>query len=54
MLSKKLCSGCGVCVEICPTNNFRMPPEAQQPIKCNSCGACARECPADALEVVTE
>ena len=42
-----------VCVDACPTDNFRSHADEQMPFKCIACGACARECPADALEVAT-
>lgn len=54
MINKKLCSGCMVCVEHCPTNNLRTFDDAVMPFKCTACGACTKECPAEAMEIVIE
>ena len=52
MIDKKLCVGCGKCVEACPFGVMVMPAEAKTPTKCIACGICAKACPMDVLEVV--
>ena len=45
------CTGCGVCVKLCPLNNIRL--ESGRPVwgsKCTHCMACICRCPAGAIE----
>jgi NAD-dependent dihydropyrimidine dehydrogenase PreA subunit len=48
------CTGCGVCVEVCPHDVFRIR-DARAEIthreRCMECGACARNCASGALSV---
>jgi NAD-dependent dihydropyrimidine dehydrogenase PreA subunit len=48
------CSGCGMCIDVCPHGVFRID-EATARIdhreRCIECGACARNCPTGALTV---
>ena len=50
------CTGCAVCVEVCPTDVFefdavsRLPVVARQE-ECHTCFLCEAHCPADALFV---
>jgi NAD-dependent dihydropyrimidine dehydrogenase PreA subunit len=55
VLDEFRCTGCGDCVEVCPTDcldmnseGFRLPVLAW-PHKCVSCGLCAAICPEDAI-----
>lgn len=48
------CTGCGMCLSVCPHAVFRL--EARKAViddadRCMECGACALNCPADALSV---
>ena len=64
MLNKKLCTGCGICVEICPREalELRKIPKAEgekaklpaidaDEKKCTYCGICDSLCPFGALEL---
>jgi len=49
-----LCIACGLCVEVCPHNVFRMEgkrAELVHPDKCMECGACQLNCLPGALTV---
>jgi NAD-dependent dihydropyrimidine dehydrogenase PreA subunit len=55
-ISPDRCNGCGVCVDICPCDVFRMKEEpalaeAKYEIDCWYCGACEMDCPTQAIEV---
>jgi formate hydrogenlyase subunit 6/NADH:ubiquinone oxidoreductase subunit I len=52
VLDETLCTGCGLCVAVCPTNCLAMLghlPCLPRPRDCVSCGLCAAVCPANAL-----
>lgn len=51
-----LCTGCGICHDICPTDVFDRVPETSLPLiarqrDCQTCFMCELYCPADALYV---
>ena len=53
-LSAEKCSGCGMCLEVCPHEVIGL--EAKKAVirdldACMECGACARNCPSGALSV---
>lgn len=55
-LSEQQCSGCGMCVSVCPHGVFRIENRKARIIDrdaCMECGACARNCLSDALTVAT-
>lgn len=48
-----MCTGCGMCMAICPSSAIQMQPDehgflhpAADAAKCTDCGLCARKCPA--------
>jgi ferredoxin len=48
------CTGCGMCLEVCPHGVFRMNggrAEIAERDACMECGACSRNCPFDAVLV---
>lgn len=53
-LDEGKCTGCGMCLEVCPHAVFRMNGghvEIQDRDACMECGACKRNCPFGALDV---
>ena len=53
-LSGEKCTGCGMCMEVCPHQVFRM--EERKALitdrdACMECGACAINCPFSAISV---
>ena len=50
------CSGCTVCVQVCPVNAVEARPYEKHEIidsRCNRCGLCLPACPEQAIEVVS-
>lgn len=48
------CTGCGMCIEVCPHNVFLLNGKKaviQDRASCMECGACKMNCPAKAIEV---
>jgi len=53
-LDGQKCTGCGMCLEVCPHNVLAMQGKIVQAIDrdaCMECGACSRNCPAGAISV---
>ena len=53
-LEKEKCTGCGMCLEVCPHGVFGMNGgrvEIREKDACMECGACARNCSFGALTV---
>lgn len=53
-LEPEKCSGCGVCLEVCPRDVFHLANglvEIKDKDACMECGACALNCPFEALSV---
>lgn len=53
-LDEKKCTGCGMCLEVCPHQVFDMngrKVRIQHRDACMECGACSRNCPAGAVAV---
>jgi len=53
----RLCSGCGLCVDFCPMDVFRIDEETGKAFikylrDCQSCFLCERDCPEGATYVV--
>ena len=56
---QKLCKGCGVCIQICPMDVFRMDKKNSKalikyPEDCQLCELCVLECPTKAIIVTPE
>ena len=58
-LDETKCTGCGMCMDACPHEVFKMKSEEmrgknvmiQNRDACMECGACSMNCPADAISV---
>lgn len=56
-LNEDLCSGCGVCVAVCPYDALRLinryggPVANVDEVKCKRCGLCASSCPSGAINI---
>jgi NAD-dependent dihydropyrimidine dehydrogenase PreA subunit len=50
----KKCTGCGMCLEVCPHDVFKMNGKSAGIVhrdSCMECGACSRNCPVGAVTV---
>jgi ferredoxin len=55
-VDQEKCTGCGMCMEVCPHGVFKMNTrhvEIQNRDDCMECGACSRNCPFEAITVKT-
>jgi ferredoxin len=52
-VDKELCSGCGNCVEVCPSQAITLKNKKAyiEDDYCEECGFCVAECPVDALRI---
>ncbi len=53
-LDHEACTGCGMCVTVCPHRIFTLQDKKAEicdPDGCMECGACARNCPVQAIYV---
>lgn len=52
-IDQNQCIGCGICVDICPVQAFRMGPDDLQPLWlqgiCTCCEECDEQCPTGAI-----
>ena len=57
-INSDCCTGCGTCVQTCPTGVFRLNSsgraEIRYPDYCLSCLMCVIDCPADAITITPE
>jgi adenylylsulfate reductase subunit B len=56
IIEKEKCNACGVCVDICPMDVFRMKkekemPEIRYPDECWHCNACVLDCKQEAIKL---
>ncbi|HOM56956.1 MAG TPA: 4Fe-4S binding protein [Candidatus Latescibacteria bacterium] len=51
VVNKEECTGCGSCVEVCPSEAITMDDDVAvvNPEECTECGACVDECPSEAI-----
>ena len=45
------CTRCGICSEICPVNNIKMPDFPEHKNKCQLCMKCVMFCPTEAIKI---
>lgn len=53
-LDENKCTGCGMCLDVCPHEVFKMNSShavIQNRDACMECGACSRNCPVSAISV---
>jgi NAD-dependent dihydropyrimidine dehydrogenase PreA subunit len=53
-LNADRCTGCGMCIEVCPHTVFQIEDKKTRIVDrdlCMECGACSKNCPAGALFV---
>jgi ferredoxin len=54
IINAEECSGCGICIDVCPNEVLDLVDDIAQPINessCDGCGTCAEECPMGAVEI---
>jgi ferredoxin len=54
IINAEECSGCGICIDVCPNEVLDLVDDIAQPINegsCDGCGTCAEECPMGAIEI---
>jgi NAD-dependent dihydropyrimidine dehydrogenase PreA subunit len=55
LVDETLCTGCGDCPAVCPTDCLAMDgrvPRLTAPADCVSCALCVRICPVHAIELI--
>ena len=53
-IDKNKCTGCGICLEVCPQNVLKIENKKAVIVEkdsCIECGACKMNCPFEAIEV---
>ncbi len=54
-ISRDICDGCGICVDYCPNDVFRLDKDNKAIIAyggdCHTCFTCENDCPVKAIEV---
>lgn len=58
-IDTKLCNGCGMCVQLCPTDVLRLDKKSRKavityPEDCQVCELCMVNCPAKAIVVTPQ
>jgi ferredoxin len=52
IVNKDTCTGCGICVEVCPVTAIKLDAVAKvDEGTCTDCGACVDECPVTAISM---
>jgi len=52
LVDRDKCTGCGICIEICPMDAIRLDEDGIPHLRydeCWYCGACEEECPTEAI-----
>ncbi|MBW2058277.1 MAG: 4Fe-4S binding protein [Deltaproteobacteria bacterium] len=56
-IDAECCDECGVCMEICPSEVYRLEGEGVRvvfPEECIECGACVEQCPKECIYLADE
>jgi ferredoxin len=54
VVNSEKCTGCGACVDVCPTEAIELNDDgvaAIDPDTCGECGVCVDECPSEAISI---
>ena len=57
VVDQNKCTGCGNCVEICPSEVYGMEEDKSNPVhpeECIECWACVNECPAKSIQLTED
>jgi len=54
IVDQDTCTGCMICVEVCPHDVMFEQKLSDIPVKCVLCGECARTCPRDAIVLIED
>jgi len=57
LVDQEKCSGCGNCVEICPSEVYQMEEYKSSPVhpeECIECWACVTQCPAESIQLTDD
>jgi NAD-dependent dihydropyrimidine dehydrogenase PreA subunit len=57
IIDPEKCSGCGNCVEICPSEIYKMEEDKSNPVhpeECIECWACVTQCPAESIQLTED
>jgi NAD-dependent dihydropyrimidine dehydrogenase PreA subunit len=57
VVNRDKCSGCGNCVEVCPSEVYEIKEEKSNPIRpedCIECWACVTQCPAESIQLMDD
>jgi len=54
IVNEAKCTGCGVCIEVCPLEAIKIHPDRKVAVKCVLCGSCIEWCPAECLKIVED
>ena len=52
IVDQDICTGCMICVEVCPLDVMFEQKDSAVPVKCNLCGECAQTCPRNAIVLI--
>ncbi|MCK4423594.1 MAG: 4Fe-4S binding protein [Candidatus Omnitrophica bacterium] len=52
VIDEKKCTGCGICVEVCPVDAIKIDKIAEINEDCVECLSCIDECPNEAISVL--
>ena len=57
IINEDECSGCGICVDACPSGVLDLVGDKADPVnedECSGCATCMEECPMGAIEEIEE